>query len=319
MKKITRRDFVHGSMGALAGAVIMGRPGFGAGRTSLDERVIRRSLSPVSVGRFELGLASYTFREFDLDSALAMAGRVGLARIAVKSVHLPLESSEAEIRAAAAKIRAAGLVPYGCGVVYMTTEAEVDQAFAYARAGGMKVIIGVPGHELLGRAERKVRETGIELAVHNHGPGDLLYPTPASILDRVKNLDPRIGVCLDIGHCQRSGIDPSEAAVACGARLLDVHLKDVTAPTKDGGPVKGRAFAAEVDPRVKPGDLVAVEAGRGVIDLPRFLRTLAAMDYRGTAAFEYEKDGRDPLPGLAESVGYVRGVLAAQEKQGEKF
>jgi len=297
MKKITRRDFVHDSMGALAGAVMMGRPGFAAGRTSLDERVIGRSLSPVSVGRFELGLASYTFREFDLDSALAMAGRVGLARIALKSVHLPLESSEAEIRAAAAKIRAAGLVPYGCGVVYMTTEAEVEQAFAYARAGGMEVIIGVPGHELLGRAERKVRETGIELAVHNHGPGDLLYPTPASILDRIKNLDPRIGVCLDIGHCQRSGIDPSEAAVACGARLLDVHLKDVTAPTKDGGPV---------------------EAGRGVIDLPRFLRTLAAMDYRGTAAFEYEKDGRDPLPGLAESVGYVRGVLAAQEKQGER-
>ena len=318
MKKITRRDFVHGSMGALAGAVMMGRPGSAAGRTSLDERVMGPSLSPASARRFELGLASYTFREFDLDSALAMAGRVGLARIALKSVHLQLESSEAEIRAAAAKIRAAGLVPYGCGVVYMTTEAEVDQAFAYARAGGMKVIIGVPGHELLGRAERKVRETGIELAVHNHGPGDLLYPTPASILDRVKNLDPRIGVCLDIGHCQRSGIDPSEAAVACGARLLDVHLKDVTAPTKDGGPVKGRAFAAEVDPRVKPGDLVAVEAGRGVIDLPRFLRTLAAMDYRGTAAFEYEKDGRDPLPGLTESVGYVRGVLAAQEKQGNK-
>jgi inosose dehydratase len=307
MKKISRRAFVQGSMGALAGTVIMGRTGIGAGRTSRNERVM---------GRFELGLASYTFREFDLDAAMAMAGRVGLVRISVKSVHLPLESSEPDIRAAAAKIRAAGLVPYGCGVVYMATEAEVEQAFAYARAGGMEVIIGVPGHELLGRAERKVRETGVKLAVHNHGPGDLLYPTPASILDRVKNLDPRIGVCLDIGHCQRSGIDPSEAAVACGARLLDVHLKDVTAPTKDGGPVKGRAFAAEVDARVKPGDLVAVEAGRGVIDIPRFLQALGEMDYRGTAAFEYEKDGRDPLPGLAESVGYVRGALAAQEKLG---
>ena len=297
MKKITRRAFVRGSMGALAGAAIMGRPGPVAGRTSPNERLLGRALSPASAGRFELGLASYTFREFDLDSALAMAGRVGLFRITVKSVHLPLESSAAEIRSAVAKIRAAGLVPYGCGVVYMTTEADVDQAFAYARAGGMEVVIGVPGHELLGCAERRVRETGIKLAVHNHGPGDLIYPTPASILDRVKGMDPRIGVCLDIGHCQRSGIDPSEAAVACGARLLDVHLKDVTAPTKDGGPV---------------------EAGRGVIDLPRFLRTLAAMDYRGTAAFEYEKDGRDPLPGLAESVGYVRGILAAQKKQGEK-
>jgi inosose dehydratase len=295
MKKITRRAFVRGSMGALAGAAIVGRPGSGADRKSLDERVEGRSLSPESVGRFDLGLASYTFREFDLDSALAMARRVGLARIAVKSFHLPLDSHEAEIRSAASRIRAAGLVPYGCGVVYMNTEAEVDQAFTYARAGGMEVIIGVPGHELLSRAEQKVRETGCKLAVHNHGPGDLLYPTPASILDRVKNLDPRIGVCLDIGHCQRSGIDPSEAAVACGARLLDIHLKDVTAPTTSGEPV---------------------EAGRGVIDLPRFLRTLAMMEYRGTAAFEYEKDGRDPLPGLAESVGYVRGILAAQKKQG---
>jgi sugar phosphate isomerase/epimerase len=297
MKKITRRAFVRDSMGAWTGAVIMGRPGSGSGRTNPDERGMGRSLSPAAARRFELGLASYTFRELDLDTTLAMAGRVGLVRIAIKSVHLPLESSEAEIRSATTKIRTAGLVPYGCGVVYMTTEAEVDQAFAYARAGGMEVIIGVPGHELLGRAERRVRETGIKLAVHNHGPGDLLYPTPASILDRVKNLDPRIGVCLDIGHCQRSGIDPSEAAAACGARLLDVHLKDVTAPTKDGG---------------------SVEAGRGVIDIPRFLRTLAAMDFRGTAAFEYEKDGRYPLPGLAESVGYVRGVLAAQRKQRDK-
>ncbi len=287
MKKISRRSFVRSSMGAMAGAVIIGRSGSGVGREGQGERI---------KGRFELGLASYTFREFDLDATLAMAGRLGLARIALKDVHLPLGSSETEIRAAAAKVKAAGLVPYACGVVYMTSEAEVERTFAYARTGGMEVIIGVPGHELLGRAERKVRETGIRLAVHNHGPGDLLYPTPASILDKVKGLDPRIGVCLDIGHCRRSGIDPSEAAAACGARLLEVHLKDVTAPTKDG---------------------TAVEAGRGVIDLPRFLRTLAAMDYRGTAAFEYEKDGRDPLPGLAESVGYVRGILAAQKKQGE--
>jgi inosose dehydratase len=298
MKKISRRAFVLGSMGALAGAAAIGRPGSGEGREGPGQRVKGRFLSPDPAGRFELGLASYTFREFDLDATLAMAGRVGLSRIALKDVHLPLGSSETEIRAAAARVKSAGLVPYACGVVYMTSEAEVERAFAYALAGGMEIIIGVPGHELLGRAERKARETGIKLAIHNHGPGDLLYPTPASILDKVKGLDPRIGVCLDIGHCQRSGLDPSEAAVLCGPRLLDVHIKDVTAPTKDGGPV---------------------EAGRGVIDLPRFLRTLAALDYRGTAAFEYEKDGKDPLPGLAESVGYVRGVLAAQEQQRQKL
>jgi inosose dehydratase len=279
MRKITRRAFLGGSAGAAAGATLGGAA---CGR----ERV---KAPPGPVPRFALGLASYTFREFDLDSALAMAKRLGLERVALKSIHLPLESSEEAVRAAADKVRAAGLVLYGCGVVYMTKESEVDQAFAYARAGGMDVIIAVPNPDLLPRAERMVRETGLKLAIHNHGPGDLLYPTPRAILDRIERLDPRVGVCLDVGHCQRSGIDPSEAAAACGPRLLDVHLKDVTAASADG---------------------VAIEAGRGVVDIARLMRTLAALDYRGTAAFEYEKDGHDPLPGLAESVGYVRGVLA---------
>ena len=50
--------------------------------------------------------------------------------------------------------------------------------------------------------------------------------------------------------------------------------------------------------------------GRGVIDIPKFVRALIKINYQGTAAFEYEKDGPDPLPGLAESVGYLRGILA---------
>ena len=279
---MTRRAFLGGSAGA-AGTFLGG-----AGRRRAGRGGAAAAARPEPL--YRLGLASYTFREFDLDSTLAMARRLGLTRIALKDMHLPLTSSEAAIRATTDRIRAAGLVPYGCGVVYMTNEAEVDRAFAYARAGGMEVVIGVPGHALLGRVEERVRETGVALAIHNHGPDDPLYPTPGSVLERIGGLDPRIGVCLDIGHCLRSGIEPSEAAAACGPRLLDVHLKDVTAASAAG---------------------TAVEAGRGAVDLPRFLRTLAALGYRGTASFEYEKDGRDPLAGLAESVGFVRGVLAA--------
>lgn len=285
MRTMTRRGFLGTSLAAAAGLAVpaaSGNPPASQGQA--PGRTGRR------VPPFELGLASYTFREFDLDTTLAAAGRLGLGRIALKDMHLPLDSSDELIRATVDKVKAVGLTPYGCGVVYMTNEAEVDRAFAYARAGGLGIIIGVPEPALLGRAEQKVRETGIRLAIHNHGPGDLRYPTPRSVLDRIEGLDPRIGVCLDVGHCLRSGIDPSKAAVECGARLLDIHLKDVTAPTKDG---------------------VAVEAGRGAVDVPAFLKTLWDRDYRGTAAFEYEKDGRDPVPGLAESVGYVRGVLAA--------
>jgi inosose dehydratase len=287
MAKTSRRRFLAGSLAAAAGA--LSRPSPAPGEPP-------RTQAPAAP-RFALGLASYTFREFDLDTTMAMARRVALGRIALKDMHLPLESSDAAIRAVIAKVKAQGLVPYGCGVVYMASESEVERAFAYARTAGFEIIIGVPDHALLGSAERRVRETGIRLAIHNHGPGDERYPTPASILERIDGFDPRVGVCLDVGHAQRAGLDPAAEAVRCGARLLDAHMKDVTAATAEGGPV---------------------EAGRGVIDIPGFLGTLVRLGYAGTLSFEYEKDGKDPLAGLAESVGYVRGVLAAMARGGSR-
>ncbi len=281
MRRMPRREFV--TRGAAAAAGLVSAPAL-AGLFGGQDPPRANPRVP-----FELGLASYTCREFGLDGMIAMARRVGLARVSLKDVHLPLTATEPEIAAAVGKLGAAGLVAYGCGVVYMTTPAEVERAFAYAKAAGMEIIVGVPNHELLPLVEKKVRETGIRLAIHNHGPDDPLYPTPRLVFDRIKDLDDRIGLCLDIGHCQRAGIDPAEAAQVCAPRLIDVHLKDVTAPTKEG---------------------TYLEIGRGVIDIPRFLRTLVRLGFRGTASFEYEKDPKDPLAGLAESVGYVRGVLS---------
>ncbi len=235
-----------------------------------------------------LGLASYTFHKFGLDEAIAMAQRVGLKNIALKSMHLPLESSAPEIKAATDKIKKAGLKLYGAGVIYMKTSEEVDRAFEYAKQADMGVIIGVPAYELLERVNKKVQEYDIKLAIHNHGPGDDVYASPTTAYEKVKNLDPRMGLCMDIGHTQRIGEDPAALAEKYQDRLFDVHLKDVTTSTGDGVPL---------------------EVGRGVIDIPGFLRTLKKINYDGVVAFEYEKDGDDPLAGLAESVGYVRGIL----------
>ena len=240
--------------------------------------------------RFGLGLASYTLREFNLEQTIDMTKRLALGKIILKSMHLPLESPEADVAAAAQKVRAAGLDLYGCGVVYMTNEAEVEQGFRYARAAGLRMIIGVPNPELLGLVEKKVKEFDIALAIHNHGPEDKLYPTPASAYERITKLDSRVGLCIDIGHTMRAGVDPSEAAQKCAGRLLDFHVKDVTSAAKEGD---------------------TIEMGRGVIDIPKFVRTIIKLGFPGTLAFEFEKDGSDPLPGLAESVGYLRGVLAA--------
>ncbi len=243
--------------------------------------------------QFKLGLASYTLRKFKLDDTLAMTKQLGLKYIAFKDYHLPLDSSPAQISKVAEKVKDAGLELYGGGVIYMRNEAQVHNAFDYAKAAGMKVIIGVPNHELLPLVNRKVQEYDIKVAIHNHGPTDKVYPTPASAYERIKDLDRRIGLCNDIGHTQRAGVDPSESAEKFADRLLDVHMKDVSE-----GTAKGKT----------------IEIGRGVIDIPKFLRTLMKIEYSGIVAFEYEKDADDPMAGLAESVGYARGVLAALQR-----
>lgn len=236
----------------------------------------------------KLGLASYTLREFSLDEVIAMAKRVQLPHLCLKSMHMPLDASAAAIEAAAKKVRDAGLDLYGAGVIYMKSADEVNNAFAYAKTAGLKVIVGVPNYDLLPLVEQKVKETDIKLAIHNHGPGDDVYPSPDSVMEKVKDLDPRIGLCMDIGHTVRIGEDPSEKAVKYADRLYDIHIKDVNMGTAEGTPL---------------------EIGRGIIDIPRFLRTLQEIKYAGIVGFEYEKDGKDPLAGLAESVGYVKGVM----------
>jgi inosose dehydratase len=240
--------------------------------------------------KFELGLASYTLRKFDLAKTIELTKRVGLKHIALKDMHLPLDSSPEQIRSAAAQVRQAGLDLYGVGVVYMKTADEVNRAFDYAKEAGARVIIGVPGHDLLPLVDAKVKEYDIKVAIHNHGPGDKTYPLPSSAYEKIKDLDPRIGLCNDIGHTTRSGLDAADSITQFGDRLHDVHFKDVSAADPKGG---------------------CVELGRGVIDIPKVVRALVEIGYAGFASFEYEKDADDPLAGLAESVGYARGVLAA--------
>lgn len=272
MNESSRRTFLQSAGAGLAALPFAGSAG------------AKETKSP----QFSLGMASYTFRKFGLDETLAMTKRLGLTHIAFKDFHLAMNSSPETIREAAAKTRDAGLELYGCGVVYMKTEAEVKQAFEYAKTAGMKIIIGVPAHELLPLVDRTVREYDIKVAIHNHGPGDKVYPSPQSAYDLIRDLDPRIGLCMDIGHAQRIGLDPAEEFAKYSKRVLDIHIKDVSASTDKG---------------------TTVEIGRGVIDIPKFIRTVMKRNYSGTLALEYEKDESDPLPGSAESIGYLRGVI----------
>lgn len=248
------------------------------------------TVPPSSKIPFDLGIASYTFRSFPVDQAIAMAARLRVKKLTLKDMHLPMTVTPAEMEAVRQKMQAAGVELSSCGVVYMRSEAEVHKGFAYAQLAGIKMMVGVPDPPLLELAERKVKELDIALAIHNHGPDNNSYPSPESAYTLIQKMDKRMGLCIDVGHTQRLGLDPSVEIERFFDRLLDIHMKDVS-----GSDAKGQT----------------VECGSGVIDIPKLLKTLVRLKYSKTIHFEHEKDGKDPFPGVAESVGYVRGVLAS--------
>jgi len=238
---------------------------------------------------FQLGVASYSLRNFSREEALEMTVRCGVDRICFKSMHLPLDSDKTEIKNAVADCKRKGVELYGGGVIYMKNKEQVDRAFEYANTAGMDIIVGVPNHELLDYVEEKVKNYDIKLAIHNHGPGDDLYPSAESAYKLIKDRDKRMGLCIDIGHTKRIDRDPEQDVKDFFDRVHDVHIKDVTAANPEGK---------------------TCIIGRGVINFKSFLKAVDELGYKGTLALEYEADGNDPLPGMMESFGYIKGVLA---------
>lgn len=236
-----------------------------------------------------LGMAGYTFVNYSIEQTIAIMNRVGITQLSVKDFHLPLNSSQEKIEEVKAAFAKGGIDIYTVGVIYMKTKEEVDRAFEYAKKVGVTMIVGVPGYDLLNYTEQKVKETGIRMAIHNHGPEDKLYPGPKDVYDRIEKMDNRMGLCLDIGHAFRAGADLHKALKAYAHRIFDLHMKDVT--------------AARSDAKV-------IEIGRGAIDFRNVIATLRKIGYAGKCSIEYEKDMKDALPGIAESAGYLRGVMS---------
>lgn len=242
---------------------------------------------------FPIGIAGYTFYRMDIETTIRMMQRLGVQYLSLKDIHLPLNSSDEVIKSTIARFSAAGIQVYAVGVIYMKSKEAVDQAFRYAEQAGVTMIVGVPNYELLDYCEQKVQQTNIRLAIHNHGPKDPLYPGPGDAYDRIRNRDKRMGLCIDIGHTIRAGVLPEKAITEYRDRIMDLHIKDVTLAANEG---------------------VAIEMGRGVIDFPALVRALKKVNYTGICSIEFEKDMQDPLPGIAESLGYFRALLAEKKR-----
>ena len=249
--------------------------------------------APETSEKFNVGMAGYSFAHFNLDQTLEMMEKCDVKYLCIKDFHLPFDSSDQEIADFHSKLKTKGVKGYAVGPIYMRSKEEVDNAFEYAKRVGVKLIVGVPNYELLPYVDKKVKDYNFHYAIHLHGPDIELYPDADDVWENVKDLDPRIGMCLDIGHDTRNGKDPVEDLKKYHTRVFDIHIKDVTGDTKEG---------------------YSVEIGRGIIDIPAFVNMLREVEYNGVCSLEHERNMKDPLQGIAESIGYFRGVIASTKK-----
>ncbi len=245
-------------------------------------------LPPETGEKFKVGIAGYTFVKFDLDKTLETLKALDVHYLCIKDFHLPMASTDAEIVGFHEKLKANDITGYAVGPIYMKTEEEIDKAFEYAKRVGVKLIVGVPNVELLSYVDKKVKEYDFKFAIHLHGPDIKIYPDADDVWNHTKDLDPRIGMCLDIGHDTRNGKDPVADLEKYHTRVFDMHIKDVTAPTRLG---------------------YSLEVGRGVIDFPAMVRMIRKVGYTGVCSLEHERNMDNPFMGIAESIGYFRGVI----------
>jgi sugar phosphate isomerase/epimerase len=271
----TRRGFLGSAAGLLAAAQADGSA----------------SVKTEEYAGFKLGVASYSVREFQRGSAIRIIKELNTPYVSVKEFHLPYYLPAAELARAAAQFTKAGLVLTSSGnnAIQNDDEADIRRYFDYAKHARIPMLIIAPTHTTLPKIEKFVKEYDIRAAVHNHGPEDKHFPTPQSVLDAVKGMDPRVGLCMDLGHSARAGADLIRSIEQAGPRLLDMHIKDL----KDFTP---RAAQCAV--------------GEGAIPVPEIFKTLKKIGYTGCVNLEYEIHGDNPLPGMRQSFAYMRGVLA---------
>jgi sugar phosphate isomerase/epimerase len=279
---LSRRDFVRSSVFA-ATAIAVPNHAFTIARVAAPSD----GASPI-----RLGVASYTFRNFNRARLIGFLNQLNVSSVNLKDVKDHLPSATQEEAAALGDYAAASIKLHAAGTIYFDKNDDTDirNKFEYCKRAAISVVVaGDPAVETLPRIEKFVREYDIRFAIHNHGPEDKLWQSPLDVLKAVKDLDPRIGCCIDVGHTVRAGTDVVQAIHKAGPRLFNVHMKDLANfQDKDG----------------------QVAVGEGKMPVPKIFQALAAIGYKGFVDLEYEIHPDDPLPGVIASFAYMRGVLA---------
>ncbi len=262
------------------------------------------------VGGFVLGCQAYTFHRFSAFEAMEKTAAAGGKAIEFypgqslspedKKIRVEPSASDETIAKLKAKAQQQGLLIVNFGVVAIPKdEAGARQVFEFAKKLGVQAITIEPSADQIELIDKLIKEYGIGAGIHCHpkraAKPDYKLWDPNYVLSLVKDRDPRFGVCADVGHWTRSGVDAVEGLKILEGRVISVHLKDIV---ESGNP-----------------DAPDLPLGLGVTNVKGILRELQRQKFDGNISIEYERDWERTVEDIAQCVGYVRGFSDAEGKR----
>ena len=239
--------------------------------------------------KIRLGVASYSLRKLKRPEAIKVIKACGIRYVNIKTFHLPYDLSPEQLLAGRKEFEDAGLTIVGSGNNGIKKESDIEKLFTYAKHARFPLLVIAPNPDLLPKIEQAVKKSGIVVAIHNHGPEDKIFPSMKDAMKLIKDMDPGMGVCADVGHSARTGGDVVQELSDCGPRLLDMHMKDLKS-------FKNKKSQCNV--------------GEGKMPVEAIFKQLVKMKYPGYVNLEYEINSKDPLEGMKKSFDYQRKVVA---------
>jgi sugar phosphate isomerase/epimerase len=237
-------------------------------------------------GGFIVGVQSYSFRHFKLEQALSRTRDLGLHFVEFYNGHVPLTSTDDQIKSIRALCFKYDITPIAFGVEGFTKDNSANRRkFEFARKLGVRYLSADPSPDSFDSLDKLVSEFGIAIAIHPHGPqGKQLHRWYSAevINEAVAKHHRLIGTCLDTGHLIRSAqnpfnrkLDPAQQIRLMGARNFGLHLKDHDNQNRTD-----------------------VVFGRGVLNVPEVLRALRDVKFQGYISLEYEANENNPSPDM---------------------
>lgn len=270
---MTRRDFFTQSARA-AGSLLVPSGLFGGDK---------------AYGGFNMGIQSFSLRKWPFPTAVDITRDLGLhymetyGSIGITNDHIDYAASALHLKAIRRGMRRRHVRLMAYGVIWGKA-LRSRELFRFAKTMGLYSISADPEPADFPVLEKLAEEFNINIGIHPHGPG-ARYPGWKSIAATVRNLHPRIGICMDTGNTTLGGDEPVEGIYALGHRVFGVHLKDMQGEHN-------------------------VVLGQGTVNIPGVLKALKDVRYKGCLSLEYELEPpADPLPGIRASLAYVRDVL----------